>query len=345
MSLAFRHKAHLPDQIRLYACRDCDLAFSSPRDADSYERYYGQVANDFNTGVETFRNLEQLERLSRVITRGGLTRVLDFGCGGGGLITGLASRHPDVSFIGYDVNGGFPTGSANLDFSQTLPEGPFDLVILSHVLEHAPDPVGMVSHITSRLQPAHLYVETPDPRGYTSRSQPQHLYYVDRLHINHFGLRSLTRTVGGGYGLLEYGRYDLPYEVGPIYPGQYALFTAARCDTEGSLMDYLAGQSRAAGALKVQLESLRFYVYGFGDNFFRSRSSNGPLAGLDANILGVIDRGIEALRGELAEGWAAVHPDDLNAINGELIVCTVTQSSGLDALFATLCPDSKVIRL
>jgi hypothetical protein len=345
MSLAFRRKVHLPDQTRLYACRDCDLAFSWPRDPDSYKRHYGQVANDFTTGVETFRNLEQLERLSRVIARRGLRRILDFGCGGGGLVSGLAGRHPDADFVGYDVNGGFPPASANLAFTQTLPEGAFDLVILSHVLEHAPDPVGMVRHIESRLQPRHLYVETPDPQGYASRDQPQHLYYVDRLHINHFGLNSLTRTLGGGYGLVEYGRYDMPYEVGPVYPAQYALFTVAQRDVEGSLMDYLADQARRAATLRTRIEDQRFYVYGFGDNFFRNRSPSGPLAGLDTNILGVIDRNIEALRTELPESWAAVHPNDLGSINGKLIVCTVTQSGGLGALFAALCPDSEVIHL
>src|SRR6202044_1136533 len=104
-------------------------------------------------------------------------------------------------------------------------------------------------------------------------------------------------------------------------------------------------QARAAAPLKAQIGDRRFYVYGFGDNFFRNRSPGGPLAGLEANLLGVIDRSIEALRGELPDGWAAVHPDDLAAINGELIVCTVTQSGGLGALFAAACPGSEVIYL
>jgi SAM-dependent methyltransferase len=345
MSLAFRRKPHLPDEIRLYACRDCDLAFSWPRDRNSYDRYYGQVANDFNTVVETFRNTEQVERLSRVIAGRGLRRVLDFGCGGGGLITGLAARHPGVDFVGYDVNGGFPSGAANLVFSQTLPDSPFDLVILSHVLEHATDPVGMAGCIEAKLKPVYLYVEVPDPQGYTALNQPQHLYYVDRLHINHFGLKALARAVGDGYGLIEYGRYDMPYEVGPLYPGQYALFCATRRDVERALETYLADQTRTAAVLKARLEGRRFYVYGFGDNFFRNRCAGGPLEGLDSNILGVIDRSIEALGAGLATAWTGLHPDDLGSINGQLIVCAVTQSGGLAALFAQLCPDSEVIYL
>jgi len=345
MRLDFRRKDFLPDQILLYACPDCDLAFTWPREPDGYERYYGQVANDFITVVDKFRNLEQRERLSRMITGRRLNRVLDFGCGGGGLVSDLAARHSDVDFVGYDVNGDFPLGSGNLAFTQSLPEDSFDLVILSHVLEHATDPVGLVLDIKSRLQPSLLYLETPDPHGYISRGQPQYLFYIDRLHINHFGLGSLTRTVGDGYGLVEYGQYDMPYELGPVFPCQYALFAAARRDVEGLLMDYLADQDRMAAPLRTQIENRQFYIYGFGDNFFRNCLSGGPLAGLEANILGVIDRDIEALEPELLEGWVALHPDNLAAVNGELILCTVTQSGGLDALFASLCPDSQVIHI
>ena len=345
MSLAFRHKTHLPDRISLHVCSDCDLAFTWPRETDGYARYYGQVANDFHTGVETFRNVEQLDRLSHVIAVRGLKRVLDFGCGGGGLTSELAARHPDVAFVGHDVNGNFPSGSGNLLFTQALPEGPFDLVILSHVLEHTPDPAGTVRHIQSMLKPDYQYIEVPDPRGYVSRDQPQHLYYVDRLHINHFGLKSLTRVAGDDYGLIEYGEYDMPYEVGPIYPSQFALFAVAPRSVAASLKDYLAEQNRTALGVRTRIEHRRFYVYGFGDNFFRNRAPGGPLAGLEANILGVIDRGIEALRAEIPEGWAAVHPDDMASLNGQLIVCTVTQASGLSDDFAAVCPDSEVIYL
>jgi SAM-dependent methyltransferase len=346
MRLDFRRKAHLPDQILLYDCPDCDLAFTSPRERDGYERYYGQVANDFITVVDKFRNLKQRERLSRIIAERGLRRILDFGCGGGGLVSELAARHVDVDFVGYDVNGDFPPGSRNLCFNQNLPEDAFDLVILSHVLEHATDPVGLVLDIKSRLHPSLLYIEVPDPHDYISRGQPQHLYYVDRLHINHFSLQALTRAVGGGDALVEYGKYDMPYELGPVFPCQYALFAMAHRDVAGSLMDYVADQARKALALSTQLEHRRFFIYGFGDNFFRNRLSGGPLAGLEANILGIIDRDIEALlSSELLEDWTALHPDNLASVNGELIICTVTQSGGLDALFAALCPDSEIIYL
>jgi hypothetical protein len=273
---------------------------------------------------------------------------MDFGCGGGGLAAALAARHPRVEFVGYDVNGGFPSAGPNLTFSKALPDGRFDLVILSHVLEHAVDPCAMIADITSRYAPKAVYTEVPNPEGYRRVDQPQFLYYIDRLHINHFGLKALLKLMGEACRLAEYGRYDMPYELGPLYPCQYALFTFAGDggrDIETAIGAYRADQSDKVRATKAALQDRAFYVYGFGDNFFRNRSLGGPLSGLDGTILGIIDRNIGQYRDLLPAGWKAVHPDDLGELNGALIVCAVTQSGGLGALFQTLCPDSEVIYL
>ncbi len=347
-TLDFRRGKTLPNRISLHACRHCDFVFTWPRDRDAYETFYGAVANDFINSVSNFKNQEQLARLSRLIDRRGLTRVMDFGCGQGGLLSALAARHPDVQFVGYDVNGGFPPGAGNLSFTQVQPASGVDLVILSHVLEHAPDPIGMIKDIRSTLDPRHLYVETPYAEGYRETPQPQYLYYIDRLHINHFGLRSLTKALGNRYRVREYGVYEMPYDLGPLYPCQYALFAAVRdgqSDVKGAITGYIDDQAEAFAAIRAHLKTRSFYVYGFGDNFFRSRSPGGPLAGLEARILGVIDRDIEAFKDLLPQGCKPVHPDAMAMVNGALIVCAVTQSGSLGAFMKTACPDSEILYL
>jgi SAM-dependent methyltransferase len=341
-TLAFRRKGDLPERLSLHVCRDCDLVFTWPRNAKAYEAYYAEVANDFINSVSNFRNQDQLLRLSRFIETGTMTRVLDFGCGGGGLLAALAARHPDVVFVGFDVNGCFPADAPNLAFTQTMPDDIFDLVILSHVLEHATDPRGMLEGLKPRAR--NLYVETPCPENYTAVNQPQYLYYIDRLHINHFGYRSLLKAMGSDFCLLEYGRYNMPYDVGPSFPCQYAVFAAAPDPTpvQTAITEYLREQAAGFAAVKAGLQNRRFYVYGFGDNLFRSRSPGGSLHGLDAQVLGVIDRDVEAYRDLLPAGWKAVHPDDIAALNGEMIVCAVTQSTGLDEFLKARCPNSEV---
>jgi hypothetical protein len=344
-TLAFRRKGDLPERISLHACRDCDLVFTWPREAEAYEAYYVEVANDFVTSVSNFRNQDQLLRLSRFIEGRSMTRVLDYGCGGGGLLAALSARHPDVAFVGFDVNGGFPADAPNLTFTQALPDDVFDLVILSHVLEHAVDPGGMLEGLKPCARS--LYVEAPCPENYLAIDQPQYLYYIDRLHINHFGYRSLLKAVGSGFRLLEYGHYSMPYDVGPSYPCQYAMFAAAPDPTpvQTAITDYLREQAAKFAAVQAGLQNRRFYVYGFGDNLLRSRSPGGPLHGLDAQILGVIDRDIEAYRDLLPAGWTAIHPDDIAALDGQMIVCAVTQSAGLGEFLKARCPNSEVRRL
>jgi SAM-dependent methyltransferase len=344
-TLAFRRKGGLPERIALHACNDCDLVFTWPRNAEAYDAYYAEVANDFINSVSNFRNEEQLLRLSRLIETQRMTRVLDFGCGGGGLLAALSARHPDVAFVGFDVNGGFPADAPNLTFTQALPDDIFDLVILSHVLEHATDPRGMLERLKPRAR--NLYIETPCPENYAAVEQPQYLYYIDRLHINHFGYRSLLKAMGSEFCLLEYGRYSMPYDLGPSYPCQYGLFAAAPDPTpvQTAIAEYLREQAAKFAPVKAGLQNCRFYVYGFGDNLLRSRSPGGPLHGLDAQILGVIDRDIEAYRDLLPAGWKAVHPEDIAALNGQMIVCAVTQSAKLGEFLKARCPNSEVRRL
>jgi SAM-dependent methyltransferase len=341
-TLAFRRKGDLPERISLHACHNCDLVFTWPRDAKAYEAYYAEVANDFAHAAANFRNEAQLLRLSRFIETRGATRVLDFGCGGGGLLAALSARHPDVAFVGFDVNGGFPAAASNLTFIQTPPGDVFDLVILSHVLEHAVDPAGMLEGLKPRAR--NFYVETPCPENYAVVDQPQYLYYLDRLHINHFGYRSLLEAAGSGCSLLEYGRYDAPYDLGPSYPCQYAMFAVAPNATpvQTAITGYLRDHAAKFAPVKAALQSRRFYLYGFGDNLFRNRAPGGALHDLDTQVIGVIDRDIEAYRELLPTGWKAVHPDDMAALDGQMIVCTVTQSAGLGEFFKARCPNSEV---
>jgi SAM-dependent methyltransferase len=346
VELAFRSTRNLPDKVSIFSCRHCDFVFCWPRDRSGYEKYYTEVENDFVHTVSKFRNEDQLLRISGFIESLGLTRVMDFGCGGGGLAAALAIRHPDVEFVGYDVNGSLPPGGGNVSFTQAWPAGPFDLVILSHVLEHSSNPGAIIEELNSKYAPKNIYIEVPNPENYRYVDQPQYLYYVDRLHINHFGLKSLTKITKYHYKLLEYGNYQMPYDLGPLYPCQYALFGSVLDsvrNVEAAIGAYLNAQNRQAVDTKYILKDKKFYVYGFGDNFFRSRSGGGPLSGLDENIIGIIDRNIDQYRGLVPDGWEKIHPDDIGMLDGQLIVCAVTQSSDLDEFFKINCPDNDLI--
>jgi hypothetical protein len=103
--------------------------------------------------------------------------------------------------------------------------GHFDLVILSHVLEHVPDLQGAAAAVAAATAPGgHVYVEVPDP-----------LRYVDFLyapfqefnteHINHFThgcLANLLRPVGLEPVHEAAKVFETP--AGVVYPAIYGLY-------------------------------------------------------------------------------------------------------------------------
>ena len=83
----------------------------------------------------------------------GRANILDAGCGSGSMARLLASRHPDATVIGFDLNGGYldyarriaaNEGLANISFRegdiQALPfaDASFDLIWSKHVLFFVP---------------------------------------------------------------------------------------------------------------------------------------------------------------------------------------------------------------
>jgi SAM-dependent methyltransferase len=83
-------------------------------------------------------------------------------------------------------------------------DAPFDLIFMSHVIEHVLDPVATMARLFSLLAPGGvLYLETPNARALDARlwgrhwgliHYPRHLYFFDRA--------TLRRLVeGGGFGV------------------------------------------------------------------------------------------------------------------------------------------------
>jgi SAM-dependent methyltransferase len=99
----------------------------------------------------------------------GSRRLLDIGCGNGALMERLAGlgwlpegMDPDPSAVAACAERGFSVVCA-LPAEDTVPDGPFEAICLSHVIEHTSDPVGLLRLCRERLTPGgHLYLETPN---------------------------------------------------------------------------------------------------------------------------------------------------------------------------------------
>lgn len=99
-------------------------------------------------------------------------RVLDIGCGHGVVARSIARRVPGSVVVGIELNkehyeracaGDVPLNLRFVlaDARQNLPAGPWDVVVLSNILEHIEDRVGFLRDILRQTQPGKVLVRVP----------------------------------------------------------------------------------------------------------------------------------------------------------------------------------------
>lgn len=185
-------------------CQSCGLVFQSPRMTEveaaefyqaEYRRLYqgdeNPIARDFAT--QTARAKSLLDFVRTDITS--VSRHLDIGCSTG-LVLQHFSRQFGCQMVGIEPGDAYRnyagqhgiTVYSTLDELENAKEAPVDLVSMSHVLEHLPDPVGYLLHLREALL---------EPNGWLLLEVPN-LYAHDSFEIAHlisFSPHTLTQTV------------------------------------------------------------------------------------------------------------------------------------------------------
>lgn len=297
-SLSFRKKDFLPDRVSFMYCDNCNFVFTSPRDKDEYIKYYAVCRND---QLSEELNLEhyniQKEILSQHVDLSRGISVLDLGCGCGGLLNALRGEYPQNTYVGYDPNLEQLSGIECFHELSQLSGKRFELIICSHVMEHLIDPY-FFDFSSLLADGGTVYIEVPDPFQYKNIPRNEFLYYLDRIHVNHFSKKSLCKLFER-YSMhcVEFGDCHFTYKDGMPYPASYTLFSkniGGKCidfyeeNLFGCMNEFIIDDGRLRKKFSSQV-----LIYGFGDNFFRSCQAGGPLE--DAEILGVIDRDADAL--------------------------------------------------
>lgn len=194
---------------RSVLCKNCGVLRTSPRlDADSLQQFYEtdyralyggtrQVTEEFF--AQATKNGEAILRLVGGRLRPG-ARVADVGCGSGGLL--LSFRDAGHRVVGCDFGAEYLQRGIRdgLDlrvggFDVLHDAQPFDLIILSHVLEHIPDIDLFLDGLRKMLRPdGLLYVELPGIRvvGTTYREP---LAFFQGAHLWSFDLNGLSLTM------------------------------------------------------------------------------------------------------------------------------------------------------
>ncbi len=99
-------------------------------------------------------------------------RVLDVGCGYGAVARSIARARPLATVLGVELDEGRLAAAqaadnpSNLSFTRanatvSLPAGPWNVVVLSNVLEHIEDRIGFLKALVATARPSTILVRVP----------------------------------------------------------------------------------------------------------------------------------------------------------------------------------------
>jgi SAM-dependent methyltransferase len=130
-------------------------------------------------------------------------RALDIGCGNGDFLR-ILRRH-GWGVFGVDISPAAAAAAARLDIDvhvgpvETLPPGtgPFDLIRMSHVIEHTCDPMTTLRQVAALLtENGSLYIETPNIGAWSFRQCGKYWFPLDTpRHLWLFRLETLTNML------------------------------------------------------------------------------------------------------------------------------------------------------
>jgi len=135
-------------------------------------------------------------------------RILDLGCGGGGNCADFRRLYPRAELFGVDI---FGRGPAGIDYRQVdldrgeLPfdDGFFDIVTMTHVIEHLNYPCRISKAIHRVLRPSGgFYVETPNwtstlvpSFGFCREQSNPFNFYDDPTHVRPWSKHGLYEFI------------------------------------------------------------------------------------------------------------------------------------------------------
>lgn len=208
---------HREGRWGVYACGGCGHGWTlpSPTEAElaaayADDSYYSARAMDGPASAY----LKQAEALTARSLDQRSGRILDVGCGPGGLLAAMR----ELGWTGVGVESGeagvrvarargLDVRQGSWDAVDLSAERPFDLVSFVHVLEHLRDPREALSRARRRLAPSgRLLVAVPNKDAWDLRfsARARARTYDLPVHLHHFTEASLRRALeGAGFREVE----------------------------------------------------------------------------------------------------------------------------------------------
>ncbi len=266
--------------VRVVACGGCGFCFNdTPCSREDYDRYYREISkyadprlsSGAGSSPEDARRLATTASAIRDFGVSTSGRILDIGCGAGGLLdnlkaigySSLAGMDPAPACAAEVTRRGYCGVVGTLDDHPLGGEQPFDGVVLSHVLEHVRDVPAALASIRELLAPdGWLYVEVPDAARYGEcLIAPYQDFNLE--HINHFSASTLRHVLTThGWLVARAGEKTLALGHDREYPAVFAFArpsaptsVATDSTTRGALATYVSHSSSCMEQIEAMLES------------------------------------------------------------------------------------------
>jgi SAM-dependent methyltransferase len=194
--------SHYGSTGEIHRCSQCGFLQCSK--LDNVLGFYENMADTSYEEGREVRSLQCVELLKTVQRFQPKGRLLDIGAGTGMLVEQALK-------VGYDAVGVEPSkwlqGQAAAHglpvhlgiFPHPDVRGPFDVITLVDVIEHVPDPVGLLAQISKCLSPEGVaLVVTPDVSSLAARLLGFKWWHFRIAHIGYFNRKNLTLALQKG---------------------------------------------------------------------------------------------------------------------------------------------------
>ena len=194
------------DGYRIVKCSDCNLIYVNPRPvAKAIQEHYDEAYFlRHSTGPMAQKRMKmyqiEIEDLSKLVPRG---RILDVGCGGGFLLNTLGNHWEKY---GVEVNPSaaefarrhFGLKVTTGTFQEAhFPDEFFDVVEIRGVIEHLPDPKGVLLEAHRVLKKGGIVsINTPNIDSFVARLYKEKFGLVEPpVHIYYFSTKTISRML------------------------------------------------------------------------------------------------------------------------------------------------------
>jgi 2-polyprenyl-3-methyl-5-hydroxy-6-metoxy-1,4-benzoquinol methylase len=344
-------------------CEQCGFVYANTNVSQAeYDEYYASLSHyesELSTGGGDSPGDEQrlLDTAQEIVEQFGTgVSVLDVGCANGGLLRKLREIGMTGELVGVDPS---PVCVRNTQAHGVRGEvgglfdlpsglGTFDVVVLSHVLEHVQDAGSAIENLKTVLADGGgIFIESPDASRYKDHIVAP-LQDFNTEHINHFSPRSLANLMARrGLRETHAGRRVLQVPPPTTYPALSGVFRIGDPgevvrDTElrEDIEIYIERSREILDAIDARLRSVlerspEVVVWGTGQLAMKllAESALG-----DAKIVAFID-GNRINQGQRLQGAPILAPDEARnypqpivvttTIHQDAIARTVTEEMGL----------------